>query len=272
MSEPTIAMPVAVVPEGIDTAAFYATFAGKVGAVPDAGGLVIDLAGDPAIARLHAPLKAAMRFVVAGQVVDGQAAAADTVLLETWPASYLSLRDRFSSPVPTRITLGPVEAQAVRDAVTPLFTALGRSAAAVEQFMTGDGLLRVLAGAAVGAAALAASPSDPARPRRVALSMQDATGQPVNPVQFLAEAADLAGIDRALHPLLNQLQTEGWLEVLALDAAGAPLADTPYALYLFDSSVRTGRTDAAGRIFETGLPPGGWWIDLPEHPAFDLVG
>jgi hypothetical protein len=272
MSDPNIAMPVAVAPEGADAAAFYATFTGKVAVTAGATGLVIDLGSDPAVMRLHAPLKAAMRYVAAGQVVDGQSIAADSVLLETWPASYLVLRDQFSCPVPTRITFGGVDAQAVRDAVTPLFTALGRSTAAMDRFMTGDGLLRVLAGTAIGAAAPAASPADISRPRQVTMSMQDATGQPVNVIQFLAEAAALAAIDATVHPLLNQLETEGWIEVFVLGSDGAPLTDVAYVLYLSDDSVRTGQTDLEGRIFETGLPAGGWGIDLPEHPSFELVG
>jgi hypothetical protein len=262
MSDPTFAMPVAVVPASTDAAAFYATFTGKVAVTPGADGLVIDLGSDPAVMRLYAPLKAAMRYVPAD----------NSVLLETWPASYVSLRDQFSSPVPTRITFRGVDAQAVRDAVTPIVTALGRPVAAVDRFMAGDGLVRVLAGSAIGAAAPAPSPADASRPRQVSLSMEDATSQSVNAIQFLTEAATLAGIDATLHPLLNRLETEGWVEVFVLARDGTPLTNVAYVLYLSDDSVRTGQTDSEGRVFETGLPPGGWSMDLPEHPSFELVG
>lgn len=268
MANTDLSMPVAVPPSGADPATFYATFAGRLTALwQPATGLSVWLAADPLIARLHAPMKSAMRFAPAGALVGGNPIPVDTVFLQTWPVAYPSIKSALQSAVPSEIRMGNVDPMAVRDSVTPVFSAIGRSNAAVDAFMAGNGLLLVEAGTAIGAAASEQSPPSPATPNRVQIEAFDASGAVLNSVQFFSKAAEHSGVDQSLHPLLSQLSQNDWVEIIVLDESGAPLAGEPYVLYLGDGTSRTGFTDAVGRIFETSIPPGSWGLDLPNNPA-----
>lgn len=273
MPDPDFSMPVAVPPSGSDSAAFYGGFAGKLRASwTPAEGLIVWVAAEANIARLHAPVKAALRFAPAGASVGGTRIEVNTLFLQTWPTAYTALKAAIRSPVPTEIRFENPDTAAVRNAVQPLFTALGRAQPAVDAFMRGEGLLRVAAGTAIGAAAAAgAGAPSPATPNRVRILLFNSAGAALNPVQFFSDAADHARVDKVRHPLLSQLDLNGWLEVIAADASGSPLADEPYELFLGDGTTRRGRTDANGRIFEQRIPAGGWGLDLTNHPAFTLL-
>lgn len=271
MPDIALSMPLAVVPAGDDPATIYAGFAGKM--MPSwspSDGLIVWVAAENNIARLHAPTKSAMRFAPAGASVGGVPLALDTLLLQTWPTTYVGIKNAIKTSVPSEIRFENVDAMAVRNSVTPLFTAIGRSNAAVDAFMAGDGLLRVTAGIAIGAAAPTDDAPSAAVPNRVRILMFDSFGAPLNALQFFSNAADYAGIDKTQHPLLSQLDLDGWIEVVVLDTSGTPLSGEQYALYLSDGTNRTGTTDASGRIYETGIPAGGWAIDIPNQPSFEL--
>jgi hypothetical protein len=266
-----VSMPLATPPDGVDPATFYASFAGKLKASwTPAAGLVIWTDADPNIARLHSPLKAAMSFVPLGTSLDGTPVAENTLVLRTWPTAYLSIKESIPSP-PTEVRLHNVDPELVRAVAMDLFASVGRSPEMADYFMTGNGLLLVPAGAPIGGSAPAAGGPSAATPNRVTISMFGSDGAPANPVQFLVDAAAYAGIDTTLHPVLAGLNLTGWVDVVAVDHIGAPLAAEAYDLYLADGTVRHGNTDASGKIFETGLPEGDWALDLPSHPSFTLL-
>jgi hypothetical protein len=271
MPDTALSMPVAVVPVGDDPATFYAGFAGKM--TPSwspSDGLIVWAAAEIDIARLHAPTKAAMRFAPAGTSVGGAPLASDSLLLQTWPTTYVDIKNAIKASVPSEIRFENVAAATVRNSVTPLFTAIGRSSVAVDAFMAGDGLLRVTAGTAIGAAAPAAGAPSAAVPNRVKILMFDGFGASLNALQFFSNAADHAGVDKTQHPMLSQLDLDGWIEVEVLDTSGTRLSGEQYALYLSDGTLRTGTTGASGQIYETGIPAGGWAIDLPNQPSFEF--
>lgn len=264
-------MPLAVPDVGTDPPTFYASFAGRISAswAPGAGLNVWLASGEP-FNRLHAPTKAAMRFYPAGSIVAGSPVATHTIVLQTWPLDYVSIRDSLRTEVPSAIHFANVDAASVRAAVTPLFADIGRPAAVVDDFISGNGLLRVEAGSRIGAAAVA--PGGPGGlTNNIGIVLRDQSGGVINPVLFFAAIADHLAIDKALHPLLSQLDLTGWLEVITLDEDGAPLAGESYVLYLSDGTTRQGNSDPNGRIYESGLPSGNWGIDMPNHPAFTIV-
>ena len=271
MAAPEMSMPVAVLPTGADPATFFATFAGNLAAFwSPTNGLLISVAAAPDIARLHAPIKAAIKFAPAGFSVGNIVVARNTLFLQTWPMTYLSAKEAIGTSAPAEIRIENVDALAVRAAVSPLFTAIGRSDAAVDIFMAGKGLLKVEAGATIGAAA--PDPAAPAAtPNRVKIQLFDGSGFELNPVQFLSDVATHAGIDKNLHPLLAQLDLDGWIEVVVVDEKGAPIAAEPYILYLGDGTTRSGTTGPDGRIYEAGIPAGNWGIDLPNLPSFSVM-
>jgi hypothetical protein len=195
----------------------------------------------------------------------------DTLVLQTWPLSYTDLEPVLGSTVPAQLLIGNVDPAGVRAAVRDLYVAIGKPETSVDAFMTGDGLLLVPTGTPLGTAAAGTAPPDPSRPSSVTVTATDAAGQPVNITQLFADGAALAQIDATLHPLLAAIPLEGWIDILVLDEAGDPLPGEPYDLYLSDGTTRSGTTDAAGKIAETGMPPGEWGLDLPGHPSFAFV-
>ncbi|HWN43315.1 MAG TPA: hypothetical protein VNW71_13900 [Thermoanaerobaculia bacterium] len=267
-----ISMPMAVPPEGDAPAAFYASFNGMLQVVWAPGDdLVVRVAADAKFARLHAPLKAAMRFLPAGMTVKGSVADTDTLVLQTWPIGLVALRAAVSGPLPSEIRFANVAVAEVRTVAATLYAAIGRSAAAVDRFMEGKGLLRVKAGTAIGTATIAPSSAPPSPlPNLVTIAFRSADGADLNPMSVLGAFADAAQVDRASHPLLAVLGSADWVEVMATDADGLPLANAPYTLYLADGTTRTGSTDPAGRIYQAGLPPGPWAVDLPNQVSFAL--
>lgn len=272
MSNGNYALPIAVPPEGTDPLTFYGTFSGKISASwTPATALVVWLDASPDIARLHAPMKAAMRFVPTGTELHGAPAPADILILQTWPIDYARAKEELAGVIPSVIQIENVDRPAVRAAVSTLFTAIGRNEAAVDSFMTGDGLLKVGAGIDIGAAAPGSGAPSPATPNKVTIRLYDGEGQEANPVQFFSEAAEQAGIDGSAHPLLSLLDTQGWIELVITDAAGTPLAGEPFDLFFSDGTTRSGATDGDGRIFETSVPPGPWGLDLLNHPSFEIV-
>ena len=266
MADPLFTLPLAVLPEGADPVAFYGTFTGKLTATADGDAVTVWAAAEEGIARVHAPLKAAVRFAPAGSTVD-----TDTLELQTWPLSYTDLEPVLGSTVPAQVLIGNVDAAAVRAAVRDLYVSIGKPETSVDAFMTGDGLLLVPTGTPLGGAAAGTAPPDPARPNSVEISATDAAGEPVNVTQLFADGATLAGIDATLHPLLADIPLEGWIDILVLDESGAPLPAEPYDLYLSDGTTRSGVSDTDGRISETGMPPGAWGLDLPGQPSFAFV-
>ena len=272
MPEIKLDMPLAVVPVGTDPATYYASFSGKL--TPSwspSEGLVVWVAAENEISGLYAPIKAAMRFAPAGTTIGDTTLATDSILLQTWPTTYITLKRAFPSPVPSEIRIENVDAAVVRTMVSVLFAALGRTTAAVDGFMRGEGLLKVDAGAPIGTAAAATGAPSPTTPNKVKIVMSDAAGNSLNPIQFLSDASDHAGIDSTQHPLLSELDLDGWVEVLVVDASGTPLSGEPYDMYLADGTTRHGNTDASGRIYETGIPIGEWALDLTNHPSFEML-
>jgi hypothetical protein len=271
MAEPLFTLPCAVLPEGADPATFYAGFAGKLATELSGDGLIVWAADEPDVALVHAPVKAAMRFAAAGSTVGGSVVATDSLLLQTWPLAYTDLDPLLPSPVPAEIRIGNVDRAGVRAAVRDLYVAIGRPEAAVDAFLTGDGLLLVKVGVPIGTAASGASPPDLARPKSVEVTAYDAEGAALNVTQLFADGAALAGIDATLHPLLAAIEIEGWIDVVVLDDAGNPVPNEPYVLYLSDNTTRNGATNTEGRISETGMPPGDWALDLPNLPSFAFI-
>lgn len=261
MTEPLFTLPLAVLPDGADPATFYGTFTGRLTAEQDGDAVTVWVDADPALAAVHAPVKAAMRY----------APDTDTLVLQTWPLAYTDLEPALESTVPATVLIGNVDPAGVREATRALYVAIGRPETSVDAFLAGDGLLLVEVGTPIGTAAAAAAPPDPARPHSVLVSATDADGAAVNVTQFFADGAALAGIDATLHPLLASIPLQGWIDVLVVDAAGAPLVAEPYELHLSDGTVRLGATDAEGRVVEAGMPPGGWGLDLSNQPSFAFV-
>lgn len=266
-----ISMPMAVPPEGDDPAAFYASFNGMLQVVSAPGdALAVRVAADPKFARLHAPLKAAMRFLPAGVPVNGSTADADTLVLQTWPIGLLALKTALSITPPSEIRFGNVDVAEVRAAAAARYTEIGRSAAAVDRFMEGVGLLRVKAGTAIGAASVAPLGSPPSPlPNLVTITLRSADGTDLSSMSVLLALAKAAKVDRASHPLLAILGSD-WVEIRATDADGQPLAETPYTLYMENGTKLTGLTGKDGRIYQAGLEAGPWAVDLPDHPSFAL--
>ena len=268
-----IAQPIAFPPEGDNPVTFYANFAGKLQPNWDpASGLDVWLADSSEIARLHAPLRSAIRFVPTGTELNGAVTTENVLRLQTWPTSFPELKRVLGPATPAEVHFLNVDDTAVRTAVEPLFAALGKSEAAVGEFMSGGGLLKVETGTTVGAAAVGSTPPSSTVPKRVHMSVFGATGELLNTIDFLSRAADHAGVDKSIHPLLSQLDLNGWIEVIALSSEGTPLSSEPYELFLGDATSRTGTTDAEGRVYETGIPPGRWGIDFLNHPSFALEG
>ena len=271
MGDTELSMPLAVPPPGVDPSTFYATFTGKlIAAWSPATGLVVSVDPSPAIARLHAPMKAAMHFAPAGSTIGGTPVQNNTLVLTTWPMTYATVKEILGPETPAQIRFENVDGTAVRAAVEPLFTAIGRPASVVDDFIAGDGLLRVGAGIEIGAAAPDPAGS-PSTPNGVKIKVLDATAADINPVQFLVEVATHLNVDKTLHPILAQLDLDGRIEVVALDEKGAPLQAEPYILYLSDGTRRTGITDSSGGLYETQIPAGSWGIDFPNHSSFTVL-
>jgi hypothetical protein len=264
------AMPVAQPPPG-DPAAFYATFAGKLTAAWNPGTpLAIRLDAPAAIAAVYAPIKSAMKYVPAGGMLAGAPVASNTVVLSTWPTTFVAAKETLGTAVPAEFRIANVDGPSVRAFAAAEYAALGGAVADVDAFMAGNGLLRVQAGAAIGtAAAVAGAP--PATPNGVDVVLLSGRGDALNPLEFFALAADAVGINRAQHPLLAALPIDGWVELLLVDSTGAPIANTAYVLYLSDGTQRNGNSDAGGRVYETGLPAGAWQLDVPAHPSIELL-
>src|SRR4051794_24865241 len=114
MTDAQLSMPVAVPSAGTDPTTFYSKFVGKLTpAWSPQTGLVVWVANEADIARLHAPMKAAMRFLPSGTDVGGTPVSADTLLLQTWPTNYVAIKDEIRSAVPSEIRLENVDTVAV---------------------------------------------------------------------------------------------------------------------------------------------------------------
>lgn len=272
MSNSNTSLPFAVVPEEADSESFFATFAGKIVAQWNIDqGLVVDVSDEVLFGNLFAPLKSAMKLLPGGQVLDSGDVSVASLILETWPAAYMELREQFTSTVPSRTVFQNVDPDQVRLSVEQIYADIGGTPEEVDKFMDGNGLLLVPAGTQIGAAGNNPTASDPAMPHRVSVQFINAEEQLINPIQLLVEVAERLSIDAAVHPVLSQLETEGWVEIFVTDKAGNALPDEPYQFYLFDNSVRSGTTDSNGRLFETNVPDGGWWIDLTNHPSLEFT-
>lgn len=269
-----VSMPMAVPHAGEDPLVFYSSFAPnlEVSWIPGKG-FVVRVAADPKFARLHAPLKAAMRFVPAGvPLTGGEVLETDTLVLQTWPVGLLALREELLVPPPAQIRFENVDTTELRTAVESLYSEINRSKAAADRFMEGGGLLRVKAGTAIGAASIApANASTSPLPNLVVIRFVSAAGIELNPVSMLKAFADAAQVDNASHPLLSKVGTNDWIEIIVTNGNGIPLANEPYTIYFADGSDRSGLTDSEGRIYEEAVPAGNWALDIPNHPSFTLL-
>ncbi len=265
-------LPVAVLPQGSDPATFYGLFDNKFSvALSQALDLVIWVDADPELARIYAPVKSAVRFYPSGRDWNGNTIATDSLILQVWPLDYVKLKETLTSALPAVIQIENVDAAEVRNAIRNIFTALGRDESALTSFMSGDGLCKVNARTPLGIASAGIAPPSSATPNRVSFRFFDGTGQQFNPIPFLNETADSAGLDKTIHPLLRQLELEGWIEVLILSETNDPVPNEAFTLYFADGSSRTGVTNQQGRIYETAIPPGPWGIDFPNYPSFQVI-
>jgi hypothetical protein len=270
MGDMPLTMPLAVPPEGADPSSFYASFANKLtSSWSPTTGLEVWLAAEPEIGGLYAPIKSALRFAPAGTLLRGTVLSTDTLVLTTWPTTYVDLKNVMDS-IPTEILMENVDTNSVRSAVEPLFTALGRSQNAVDAFMAGNGLLRIPARTLIGSGATMSNPPTASKPIYLRIVLLDGSGSEINTLQFFSDTATYLGIDTTQHPLLSQLDLHGWIEITVLDASGIPLINEPYKLFFEDGSSRGGTTNNKGRIYESGIPLGSWALDLPNHPSFSL--
>jgi hypothetical protein len=62
------------------------------------------------------------------------------------------------------------------------------------------------------------------------------------------------------------LEFKDWIELTIEDGTGHPVPNRQYILHMPDDSDRNGTTDEEGRIREEDVPPGPWWIELPDEP------
>jgi subtilisin family serine protease len=85
-----------------------------------------------------------------------------------------------------------------------------------------------------------------------------------------ADATHSLGAYESVRPLLSQPDPPRWIEVTVADKSGKPISGEPYNLYLADGTIRTGTTDASGRIYATDVSAGSWGLDLPNLPSFAL--
>lgn len=272
MPDPDLNMIMAIVPDGVDPATHYAPFAGKLTSswsITD--GLFVWCAADVELSKVYAPMKAAMKFVPSGGTSDGIAMTTNTIFLQTWPAVYGSNKEKLGSGVPVVIRVESIDEASVRAVIESLYSAMGRSAADVDAFMSGNGLAMINSGVMIGNAAPGVNPPNPALPNYVRVIMSDSSGEYINPVQFFTAVADATSIDKAADPVLSQLSLDGWVEIVCLDEDDSPLVNEPYVMYLADESTREGVTDSAGRIFEDSVPAGDWAIDLLNHPSFTFI-
>jgi hypothetical protein len=272
MSDPDLNMIMAVVPTGVDPATHYAAFAGQLAASwSSTEGLLVWCAADAELSKVFAPMKAAMKFVPAGGLLDGITVETNTVLLQTWPAAYPANKEKLNSAVPVVTKIENIDEASVRTVIESLYSVMGRNAADVDAFMSGNGLTMVNSGMVIGSAALGVNPQDPGLPNYLRVVMSDSSGAYVNPVQFLTAVADTTSIDKRTHPILSQLSLDGWVEIVCLNEDDSPLVNEPYVVYFSDETTREGMTDGAGRIFEDNVPAGDWAIDLLNHPSFTFI-
>lgn len=265
-------MPVAVDDSGGDPATFYATFDDKLTPLWSSDdGLEIWSSSDPGMSSIYAPIKTAMRYLPSGFVLDGLEITVNTLQLQTWPVSYTDLKETLGASVPSTITIENVDEASVRTAVDTILTAMGRTSTAVDTFMEGNGLLKIDPGTNIATAAVGVSPPEAAKPNYMKITMSDGFGADLNCVEFFSNAAEASGVDKALHPLLSQLDLDGWVEVLVVDSSGSPITGETYNLYLLDGTTRTGVTDADGKISETGITDDSCSLDIVNYPSFALV-
>jgi len=62
------------------------------------------------------------------------------------------------------------------------------------------------------------------------------------------------------------LEFKDWIELTIEDGTGHPVPNRRYILHMPDDNDRNGTTDDEGRIREEDVPPGPWWIELPDEP------
>ena len=62
------------------------------------------------------------------------------------------------------------------------------------------------------------------------------------------------------------LTFKDWIEITIEDRTGAPVPNRRYILHLADGNDREGTSDDEGLVREEDVPPGPWWIELPEDP------
>ena len=63
----------------------------------------------------------------------------------------------------------------------------------------------------------------------------------------------------------GEMGYQDWVELELVDADGAPVADTPYVVYLADGTTREGALGADGRAREDDVPPGPVRIEYSER-------
>lgn len=202
-------LPVAHVQPDSDANTYYSLFANKIEASWNVtNGLVIRLAADDPVFRVHAPLRALARFVPAGQSIDagGSLMNEDSLVLKTWPTDFLKLSSEWNGVVPSLIILGNVDKNSIRSqaanliAETPIVLDPAVIPTTVDGYMSGTQHLLIKSGSVVGEAGIDANTST--LPRRVTIRMYDTEGAELHPVYFLGLLGDLAGTDLTTHPLL----------------------------------------------------------------------
>jgi outer membrane protein OmpA-like peptidoglycan-associated protein len=87
------------------------------------------------------------------------------------------------------------------------------------------------------------------------------------------EFAEVVSVAIADHNLAGDSDEAGVaiLDLTLVDADENPIANEPFRLFLADGTQREGVTSPDGRIVETGVPPGPWQLDVPNHPSVEIV-
>lgn len=62
------------------------------------------------------------------------------------------------------------------------------------------------------------------------------------------------------------LTFKDWIEITIEDRTGVPVPNRRYILHLPDGSDRDGTSNNEGVVREEDVPPGPWWIELPNDP------
>lgn len=274
MADTTASFPIAVPPDESDPATLYASFSGAFDAELSETGLRFWTTDDATLRQVYSILRGAMRFVDTGETLVGsELATSPSLVVKTWPTTFLELRNGLVTPPISVISYEGLETADIEAALSARITdSLGTVdpadlATMVSTFMAGTGaLVLVNTGALIGGAETAGDgPTGLTRGTTVRFWGADDTT--LDPDAALTQLQSLIVYDTTGHPLLAAVSLGQTLTLTCFDESGTPLASTAYTLYVPGGTNRTGTTDANGVLRETGVD-GPWFLDLPDASNF----